>query len=147
MDTSRERLRPTSIPSQEALLASLQDGFEVLDADGTIVAVNERFAEIVGRSREEIIGLRPPFPWWSELDAATIQAAMTSVLAGGSGEFDFTFRRPDGILVNVILNATSVLDPSGERTVVATVKDVSDRAAAQDEREQLVRNLSAERVH
>jgi PAS domain S-box-containing protein len=146
MDTSRERLRPT-VPPQEALLASLQDGFEVLDADGTIVDVNERFAEIVGRPREEIIGLRPPFPWWSELDAARIQEAMRSVLAGGSGEFDFTFCRPDGALVNVILNATHVQDDSGELSVVATLKDVSERAAAQAEREELVRNLSAERAH
>src|SRR4249919_1714137 len=50
--------------AKAAVIPSLQDGFEMLDVDGTIVEVNERFAEIVGWSREEIIGRRPPFPWW-----------------------------------------------------------------------------------
>src|SRR5262245_54174204 len=83
-----ERLGRSTTPPMEALLASLQDGFEILDPSGTIVDVNERFAEIVGRPREELIGLQTPFPWWSERDAPRIREAMTSVLAGGSGEFD-----------------------------------------------------------
>ena len=145
MATSGERVGPTT-PPMEALLSSLQDGFEVLDADGTILDANERFAEIVGRPREEIVGLRPPFPWWSESDAPRIQDAMRSVLAGGAGEFDFTFQRPDGELLRVILNATSVRDPWGNLNVVATLKDVSDRAAAQAEREELIRTLSTERA-
>jgi len=41
-----ERLR------REAFFASMQDGFELLGADGTILEVNDRFAEIVGRPRE-----------------------------------------------------------------------------------------------
>src|SRR4029453_17834512 len=49
-----------------SLLASLQDGFELLDGTGTILDVNERFAQIVGRSRDEIVGSRPPFPWWAD---------------------------------------------------------------------------------
>jgi PAS domain S-box-containing protein len=146
MAAAGEPLGPTATPPTEALLSSLQDGFEVLDADGTIVDVNERFAQIVGRPRDEIIGLRPPYPWWSELDAPRIREAMASVLDGGAGEFDFTFQRPDGELVQVILNATSVRDASGRPCVVATVKDVSDRAAAQTEREELIRNLSNERA-
>jgi PAS domain S-box-containing protein len=145
MATSGERLGPTT-PPMEALLSSLQDGFEVLDADGTILDVNERFAEIVGRPREEIIGLRPPFPWWSESDAARIQDAMRSVLADGAGEFDFTFQRPDGELLRVIQNATSARDAWGNLNVVATLKDVSDRAAAHAEREELIRSLSNERA-
>src|SRR5262245_2026274 len=144
MDGSRERLGSPTTPPLEALLASLQDGFEVLDADGTIVDVNDRFAQIVGRPREEIIGLRPPFPWWDEDDAPRIHEALRTVLAGGKGEFDFTFHRPDGARVDVILNATGVQD-HGRTSVVAIVKDVSDRAVAQSEREELVRSLSSER--
>jgi PAS domain S-box-containing protein len=144
MDDPRERLGSSATPPLEALLASLQDGFEVLDSEGTIVEVNDRFGQIVGRPRAEIIGLRPPFPWWSDEDAPRIREAMRTVLAGGSGEFDFTFWRPDGTPVDVILNATSVRD-AGKTRVVATVKDISDRAAADAEREELVRSLSNER--
>src|SRR6185437_13589729 len=41
-----------------AFIASLQDGFEMRDRTGTSLEVNERFAEIVGMPRDEIIGLR-----------------------------------------------------------------------------------------
>jgi PAS domain S-box-containing protein len=144
MDDPRERRGSPATPPLEALLASLQDGFEVLDADGAIVEVNDRFAQIVGRPRQEIIGLRPPFPWWSEAETPRIQEALRTVLAGGSGEFDFTFQRPDGERVDVILNATSVRE-AGRTSVVATVKDVSERAMVHSDREDLVRTLSNER--
>ncbi|TMM23861.1 MAG: GAF domain-containing protein [Actinobacteria bacterium] len=132
-----------------AFIASLQDGFEMMDRGGRILDVNERFAEIVGIPRDKIIGLRPPFPWWLEEgpEREHVEEALASVIEGGSGEFDFTFRRPDGRRVNVILNANVVVGSDGERLgVVAIVKDVSDRVAAQAERDELVETLAAERV-
>ena len=138
-----ERLR------REAFFASLQDGFELLGADGTILEVNDRFAEIVGRPREEIVGLRPPFPWWPaegpQRDA--VQAALRDVAGGGSGEFDLTFRRPDGRSVDVIMNANAVPAPGGGTIgVVAIMKDVSDRVVAHAEREELLASLAKERT-
>jgi len=146
--TPGQRLDSPTRSAQEAFLASLLDGFEVLDRDGAIVEVNERFAEIVGRPREEIIGLRPPFPWWVQEgpERADVEEAIAAVLDGAPGEFDLTFIRPDEQRVHVILNATSVRDDAGNlETVIAIVKDVSERAAATTEREELIRNLSAER--
>ena len=69
-----------------AVLASLQDGFELLDGTGTILDANERFAQIVGRSRDEIVGLRPPFPWWADdgPEREFVEKALTSVIEGGS---------------------------------------------------------------
>jgi len=132
-----------------AFIASLQDGFEMMDRTGTILDVNERFAEIVGMPRDEIIGLRPPFPWWFEEgpEREHVEEALASVIDGGSGEFDFTFRRPDGQTVDVILNANEVVGSDGERLgLVAIVKDVSDRVAAQAERDELMETLAAERA-
>jgi PAS domain S-box-containing protein len=134
---------------RDAFFASLQDGFETLDADGRILEVNDRFAEIVGRPREEIVGLRPPFPWWPPdgPQREAVQAALRDVVRGGSGEFDLTFLRPDGSTVDVILNANAVPASDGDTLgVVAIVKDVSDRVAAQAEREELLHSLTEERT-
>src|SRR5439155_14196 len=131
-----------------AFIASLHDGFEMMGRDGTILDVNERFAEIVGMPRDAIIGLRPPFPWWfaEGPERSRVEQALASVIHGGSGEFDFTFRRPDGRTVDVILNANEVVGSDGERLgLVAIVKDVSDRVAAQAERDELVTSLAEER--
>src|SRR4029077_17573188 len=59
----------------------------MMDPAGTILEGNERFAEIVGMPRDEIIGLRPPFPWWlpDGPQRTRGEAALTPVLAGGSG--------------------------------------------------------------
>src|SRR4029077_8736049 len=96
----------------------------------------DRCARVVGGPREELLGLRPPFPWWPtdgpQRDA--VDSAMRNVTGGGSGEFDLTFRRPDGRSVDVIVNANAVSAPGGGRIgVVAIVKDVSDRVSAQAE--------------
>src|SRR5437879_7649289 len=131
-----------------AFIASLQDGFEMMDRSGTILDVNERFAEIVGMPRDQIIGLRPPFPWWFEEgpEREHVEEALASVIDGGSGEFDLTFRRPDGQTVDVILNANEVVGSDGEPLgLVAIVKDVSDRVAAQAERDELMETLAEER--
>jgi len=131
-----------------AFIASLHDGFEMMGRDGTILDVNERFAEIVGMPRDAIIGLRPPFPWWfaEGPERSRVEQALASVIDGGSGEFDFTFRRPDGRTVDVILNANEVVGSDGERLgLVAIVKDVSERVAAQAERDELVTSLAEER--
>ena len=134
---------------RDAFFASLQDGFETLDAEGRILDVNQRFAEIVGRPREEIVGLRPPFPWWPPdgPQREAVQGALHDVIRGGSGEFDLTFVRPDGRTVDVILNANAVRAPDGGTMgVVASVKDVSDRVAEQVEREELLHRLAEERM-
>src|SRR5436309_5318899 len=126
-----------------------RDGrFLMVDADGMILDVNERFAEIVGVPREEIIGLRPPFPWWfpEGPERTRVERALASVIHGGSGEFDFTLRRPDGRTVDVILNANEVVGSDGERLgLVAIVKAVSDRVAAQAGRDDLMTSLAEER--
>src|SRR5439155_5674010 len=116
--------------------------------EGMILYVNERFAEIVGMPRDAIIGLRRPFPWWfaEGPERSRVEQALASVIDGGSGEFDFTFRRPDGRTVDVILNANEVVGSDGERLgLVAIVKDVSERVAAQAERDELVTSLAEER--
>src|SRR6266581_7170095 len=152
MSTSTDPERSAAREAKDrhaAFIASLQDGFEMMDRAGTILDVNERFAEIVGMPRDEIIGLRPPFPWWFEEgpEREHVEEALASVIDGGSGEFDLTFRRPDGQTVDVILNANEVVGSDGEPLgLVAIVKDVSDRVAAQAERDELMETLAEERA-
>ncbi|MDP9300865.1 MAG: GAF domain-containing protein [Actinomycetota bacterium] len=151
-DTPQERLESWDAREAKdrhaAFIASLHDGFEMMDRNGMILDVNERFAEIVGMPRDEIIGLRPPFPWWfpEGPERTRVEDALQSLIRGGSGEFDFTFRRPDGGTVDVILNANEVVGSDGDRLgLVAIVKDVSDRVAAQAERDELMASLAEER--
>src|SRR4051794_32915068 len=47
-----------------ALVATLQDGYYVVNLEGEMVDVNARFCEMVGYSREEALALVTPGPWW-----------------------------------------------------------------------------------
>ena len=49
-----------------AVIESMQDGLVVRTLDGTIAAVNPRFCELTGISADELVGSRPPFPYWPE---------------------------------------------------------------------------------
>jgi PAS domain S-box-containing protein len=132
-----------------AMVRSLQDGLIVLDRDGIVVEVNDRWTEILGFTSGEAVGQGPPFPWWPDApdDRAQIQRAVDQVVGRGEpGEFDVRYRRKDGVLVPVILSATPLVDPvDGQRTgSVATIKDVTERRRAEVEREDLLRRLSKE---
>ncbi|MGZ8565659.1 MAG: PAS domain S-box protein, partial [Actinomycetota bacterium] len=49
-----------------AMVRSLQDGLIVLDRDGIVLEVNDRWTEILGFTSEEAVGQGPPFPWWPD---------------------------------------------------------------------------------
>ncbi|MBJ7456844.1 MAG: PAS domain S-box protein [Thermoleophilia bacterium] len=120
-----------------AVVESLQDGFVVRTPEGTIAQVNPRFCTMTGFSAEELVGARPPLPYWADpaLDPLDV------VTRGGGGEFDFAFRSRDGVAIDVIIAAAPVLDPDGGLLMyVESVKDVTGRRAAE-------RALAAERDH
>ncbi len=110
-----------------AMIESMQDGLVVRGLDGVIVQVNRRFCELVGFSSEELVGSLPPFPYW--LPGA---ADPLDLLGTGGAEMELTFQRRDGSPIAVMITASPVDDPQGgSTTYVESVKDVTDRRAAE----------------
>jgi two-component system, LuxR family, sensor histidine kinase DctS len=58
-----------------ALAGALQDGLIVVGADGRLVEVNDRLREMVWRSPAELVGARPPLPFWAPEDRRRLMAA------------------------------------------------------------------------
>jgi PAS domain S-box-containing protein len=115
---------------QAAILGSLQDGLVVTDRRFRISEVNDRFCEITGATREEIVGSAPPYPWLG-IDSEQQLEALAAASAQRAREFDATFERRDGTLVHVIIATAAVAASSGSRGgYIATVKDVTDRRRA-----------------
>ena len=48
----------------ESLIASMQDGFSVLDKNGVPLDVNPALCCMTGFSREDLVGVNAPFPYW-----------------------------------------------------------------------------------
>ena len=98
----------------QTVLNSLDEGVITLGPDGEVLQVNPRWCEITGFSAQDVIGLKPPYPWWPPEHAAEGTARFGAILATDSGiESDLVIRRPDGSEVEVQTTATPVRDTRG----------------------------------
>jgi diguanylate cyclase (GGDEF)-like protein/PAS domain S-box-containing protein/putative nucleotidyltransferase with HDIG domain len=125
-------------------LDAIQDGVVVLDADRAIVDVNERFCAMVGFPRAELIGRRPPFPYWPPEAIDDIEASFRGIVSGRRREVELRYRRRDGAVVDVILTGTALGPDRGRADgYVATIKDVTERRRAEQAQRALERVATA----
>ncbi len=102
---------------------AIPDGISVVNAEGTHVFVNDAFCEMVGWSREELIGSGPPHLYWPESHMDEIQSAFSDTLQYEFQDFFLHFQRRDGEIFPVQVHAGPL--PDGDGQFLATVKDMS----------------------
>jgi two-component system cell cycle sensor histidine kinase/response regulator CckA len=106
----------------------LPEGVGVLDSSGVYIAVNESLCRLTGYSRNELVGIRPPFPHWPDDGRDTLYQALGRVLQGETVDFESTFRRKSGETFPVRLRASMVPGTNGHPPrFVTSVSDISDR--------------------
>jgi PAS domain S-box-containing protein len=131
VDTSEELWRSRS--HLEAVLHSEVTGILEIDTDGRFIAVNDRFCELVGRSREE---LTPEFSCYDVIhpdDRGSLRLAMDS-LARGEQHFTLEMRyvRPNGWELWVHHSAKAFRDSAGRaQSVEAVATDLSEQKQAE----------------
>jgi PAS domain S-box-containing protein len=126
----------------KTVLNSLYEGVITLGPDGEVLQVNPRWCEITGLSAQDVIGLKPPYPWWPPEQVAEGMARFRAVLATESGvESDLVIRRPDGAEIEVQTTATTVRDDAGLRMIVGTYRDVTERNRAEAPRRRTAEQL------
>ncbi len=100
---------------------------------GRFARVNQRFADIVGRTREQLQACT--FQEITHLDDLTTDLAQVQLLLAGRTQtysMEKRYLRPDGGVVWVNLTASLVRNPAGEpQHFVAVVEDISERKQAQ----------------
>jgi PAS domain S-box-containing protein len=133
------RFRSRESQFRRALIDSLQEGFFVADAEGTIVDANHAFLALVGYDSAGL-PFRWPHPWVPDpADDAEARAQLEQAFAdyqgNGGGQFTVPVRHQDGHTVWIACNSASLPDPDGRaRLFVGTARDVtSERLAAQRE--------------
>ncbi|HUG17222.1 MAG TPA: PAS domain S-box protein [Thermomicrobiales bacterium] len=124
---SAERLTgtPDFFPS---LINAMPDGFVLRSTDGTIIEANASFCQMIGYAREEVIGSRPPHPWWAEEDRENIDQLASQFFAGASADDDMVFKRRGGERVPVAVTSAPLRDASGQIIAyVGAFKDMTER--------------------
>jgi PAS domain S-box-containing protein len=121
-----------------AVMNCIPDGVVLRAPDGTLLDANDAFCRMTGYGREELAGLRPPFPYWPEDQLEAIWRAYEELTAGRGEEHELVFRRKSGERFPVVVNGARWADEHGQLNGwVMTLRDVTEKQRARIQQEML----------
>lgn len=122
---SEERLR--------AIFAQSAAGIALGDLTGKLLSVNDHFCRIVGRPRDELIGIRMQEITFADDLPENQRLFQHMVQTGESFEIEKRFVRGDGSLVWVANSVSAIRDDGGNMSqAVAISVDIGERRHAQE---------------
>jgi diguanylate cyclase (GGDEF)-like protein/PAS domain S-box-containing protein len=136
-----ERLR-TSSEHSATILGAMGEGF-ALTRNSEIIAVNPALCELLGMSESELVGARPPYPFWPPELIGESEEIRKRVVAQGGCEFDITLMRADGTRFPASVTAASAQLGDGSRAFVNTIRDSTERRAHEESMRRRADELSA----
>jgi len=127
------------------LVETMSDGLAMQDSSRKLVYVNDRFCEVVGRTRDEVIGHRTD-EYMTPQGRAEFDRRMTERERGSTQSYHVTYVRSDGSDVDVLLSPRAIHDARGRFTgSFAIVSDITGlkrtEALLRREKEQAQRYL------
>jgi PAS domain S-box-containing protein len=122
---------------REAIEQSLTAGILVSDDTGRNLLVNPAFCAMTGWSREELVGVTAPYPYWPEEDTPAITKAFEMAITGQTPRdgFELRFRRKDGTRFDVLIKVAPLLESEDRR--IGWLGAVTDISAIQQTRREL----------
>jgi diguanylate cyclase (GGDEF)-like protein/PAS domain S-box-containing protein len=125
-----------------AIISAMREGY-ALTIDGEIKAVNEALCALTGFSENELVGSRPPYPFWPPELHAEHEQVRQRVLDGGGGSFEVRLMRTSGERFEAEITAQPARDGAGDTIgFVNTIRDISVQNRHQRELERLARTDS-----
>lgn len=93
-------------------------GMRALDMQGQITYVNAAFCQMTGWSEGELVGRKPPFPYWPDADREQLAARLDDEIHGRStaGGFQVRVKRKDGSLFDARLYVSPLVDAKGHQS-------------------------------
>ncbi len=119
-----------------SIIAVMQDGILILDANGSIRACNRSAERILGLSAEQIMGRTALDPRWraihedgSPFPGETFPVTVTLRTGQPSSDVVMGMYKPDGALTWITINSEPLFEPDGATLggVVASFEDITER--------------------
>lgn len=105
-----------------------------IDSEGRLAAVNERWLQGMGYTREEVIGRRSSDFLTPESAIYARDVVLPAYFkTGRCDNVIYQFIRKDGSIMDVMLSAIADIDPRGRRISQAVLSDVTERLALERE--------------
>lgn len=136
--TERQQVEGALAASQQLMVDLVEttlEGFWMIDADGITTDVNPAMCNILGRRREDIVGLSI-FNFVDDENAKIFHRQIEKRKSGLKGIYEISLQQPDGTNVPCINSATPVYNSVGEKTgSVGLWHDISERKLMENQRQ------------
>ncbi len=120
---------------RKAMEDSLFTGLRARDLEGRIIYVNPAFCRMTGYPAEELIGLKPPMPYWAPEEYDATLSAHRKVLAGQapSEGVEIRLQRKNGERFDALIYEAPLIDADGRHAGwMGSVLDVTERKHAEE---------------
>ncbi len=134
---------------REAIEHSIRMGIVGFDEEGRHIYVNPSFCRMVGWSREELIGVKPPFSYWPQEERRIITDAFLEVFSHQkpARHYELRFQHRDGRRFDALVIFSELRDQWGKFFGwLASVGDITERKRQEGEIQRLTQELE-QRVH
>jgi PAS domain S-box-containing protein len=128
---------------REAIENSIRLGLVAFDEEGRHIYANPTFCRMVGWSPEELIGTKPPFPYWPQEGKRAITDTFLEVFSRQRPpqQYEFRLQHRDGRRFDALVIFSELKDPWGKSLGwLASVGDITEKKRKEEE----IRRLNAE---
>lgn len=126
---TEEQLR-AAYAFRQAMSNSLITGMRAIDLEGRITFVNAAFCRMTGFEESELVGIKPPYPYWPPEEFEQLQYNIDTALAGQAPASGFEMRimRKSGERFDVRLYFSPLIDANGAHIGwIASMNDITER--------------------
>jgi PAS domain S-box-containing protein len=138
----------------ENLIASLNDGLQIIDEGGHITYINQRFEEIIGYSREDIIGKH----YGTFIAKEALERFTKEISIDGNQDrrekkvFETTFVTKDNKKMPVLVSSSSLYEGKTSKGIINAITDITEinilkEELFQSEKMTLLGKLAGEIAH
>jgi PAS domain S-box-containing protein len=125
---AEEALRESEI-NMRTIFENSPLGMIHFSKDGTILDCNDMFVELMGSSREKLIGFNTP----KQTKDETLRAAIIKALAGETAEYEGDYTSVTGNKTTSLRISFNPTEPGASPTeVIATLEDITERKRAEE---------------
>jgi PAS domain S-box-containing protein len=126
-----EEARKASEERVSSIFSAAPIGIVVL-VDRIFTEVNEGFCEMVGYTRDELLGQSPRMVYPSDEEYEYVGKKTSQITATGTGTVETRFRHKDGTILNVLLSSAPLDTDDPSKGITSTVLDITERKRAEE---------------
>lgn len=108
------------------LLEKIDTPLFIFDQEGQILEINSAFSLLMGYERSNIIGIKPPYPWWPKDQVSNLLKDCNEFIQSESWKKELVFKNKKGDFFSAFVSGRR-LQKKDDYLYYATVKDLKQR--------------------